>query len=542
MLAIVLLALVSVAILTISFTTPFLTGSGVYSAKDHVVYTTVTTIIATMITMFGIAQLRYLLLSITDNRLQKFVDSLEPNASGIEKLNGRWRTILGIGHLSEQLQNWSITILYLLASLNTAAIVASVTPGTSLRTIPYTPNISIGPSRCSKAVDLNTSFGDYTWSLGNGSKFIILVAADGCPTRQALTLAPNINIINPEAFAYVDNGVAVHTSALGTPISVYSSQKNLAPELNTLIGDQGGNVVSTTQCVPVMIQNPISCRPGGTMMLTGNYQATLFSSDGKCNNTANFMTNTLQDSVMLSRICPHDELGQGTIILGASWIYAHDLALSVGDIANAPHPVNGSTYAVTCTVDARHVFESRTVTLNLQAMNISESDYTRALVSEGGCDMSFTPDVDDVLMGIAAAAPWQLLNQDVGTDGWFDLISQLTLADTTGRQPPWAFQSSQNALEDVLGLTAALVVSRINSSTVTPINASAQVTAMRLGSGNPISAIFSIPPIITTFFLVLLIFRTRISESPCTSDLSGILELGKRLKTKERETILCKMN
>jgi hypothetical protein len=55
----------------------------------------------------------------------------------------------------------------------------------------------------------------------------------------------------------------------------------------------------------------------------------------------------------------------------------------------------------------------------------------------------------------------------------------------------WAFNNSMNALEDILGLTAALVAARPNSSTIA-INGSTFVTPTRVGSGEKFELVFII--------------------------------------------------
>ena len=146
----------------------------------------------------------------------------------------------------------------------------------------------------------------------------IPASAGGCPTRFATVLAGNVNSVNPDVFAYADGGVEVLGSAVGTPLSIYSSQPNIAPDFNTLLGMYGPSVVATTQCVPVMRKNPITCRRGGTITL-GSHQMNLTSFDGRCRYGAGFpFYNPLTDNTMGSKMCAYGEVGQVTMVLGAS--------------------------------------------------------------------------------------------------------------------------------------------------------------------------------------------------------------------------------
>jgi len=531
---------VTATIIALVFAPMHLTTSGVYSTKQRAIYVTVTTLLATIFTALVSAQIQKLLLRQVDS-------DLAASPSDIEGLNRRWRTVLGIGSLADRTRNILIGVVYLFTGLITTAIVASFTPNTSTRSFPYSLGIPLGPNICVGVIPLaQNSGGDYYWNLGNGSVFYIPANAGSCPTRQAVTLAANINIINPNTFAYADMGVAVHASAVGTPITVYSSLPETAPEFNALFSVYGANIVSTTQCVPVMRQNPISCRPGGTVNVDDSLQqVTAVSADGRCSYTESFLLSITQNSVMVKKMCAHDDVGQGTIVIGATMAYANNLARSIGDMSAAAN-TSLATYAVSCAVNTRDVFEYRTVTLGLQNSNTTESSYARSLIGQEPCSPS-SPElssIGDVLFATSAAANWQLLFQNDGIDGWFDTICQLTLGDTTGRKPPWAFSNSVNALEDALGLTSALVASRtalvgskINSSTI-DVNGTVLVIASRIGGGRTFALAFAIPPAAAAAVLLYLMTTTPLSEAVrySTSKLGDLIAFGESLRTRPDST------
>ena len=97
-----------------------------------------------------------------------------------------------------------------------------------------------------------------------------------------MQLVSTINNINPNVFAYADEGVAVAPSAIGTPIYIYSPQAAYNPELSRFISLHGSNIVNTSQCVPVMACNPISCHVGGTIEMGSDYNYTILSDDHLC--------------------------------------------------------------------------------------------------------------------------------------------------------------------------------------------------------------------------------------------------------------------
>jgi hypothetical protein len=259
----------------------YLTTYGIYSTKQHAIYVTGTTILATLFTSFISSQIQKLLLYKLDSQLRQEVT--HPGGSGLVSLTRRWQAILRIGKLVDRGRHLPIALSYIFTSLITTAIVATFSPGQTARLFPYSLKIphGYGPQQCPLIEDLlavEQDCRDYYWNLGNGSA--LWYPANACgPLRVAVTLSGDINTINPDAFAYADSGVAVHSSAIGAPFSVYAPENNTAPEFNALLREYGSSVVNTTQCVPVMVKNPISCRRGGTVILQQNNVMNITSDD-----------------------------------------------------------------------------------------------------------------------------------------------------------------------------------------------------------------------------------------------------------------------
>ena len=198
---------------------------------------------------------------------------------------------------------------------------------------------------------------------------------------------------------------------------------------------------------------------------------------------------------MASVMCAHGEVGQGTIVMGASGSYVIWLASFLND-HDYPRPTDGGdwagyTYAVICTVDARDFWEYRTVTLNLQNSNASDPSYARSLQGHEPCyPIPGTSAINDGLIATSAAA-----------NGLLYLLSDL--ADNW-RPLPYAFNNSVNAL----GLISALVASRINSSTVA-VDGTVVITATTVGSRKAFSFAFIVPPVAAAIVLFYLILTTR---------------------------------
>jgi len=95
----------------------------------------------------------------------------------------------------------------------------------------------------------------------------------------------------------------------------------------------------------------------------------------------------------------------------------------MGDLQNMPSGEIGSTYAITCSVNMGAVFEFRNVILLLSnIMNgDSRSPFGKVISSRPLCTPAINT-ADNSCFGLSAAANWQLLSQNEGTNGYFDTI------------------------------------------------------------------------------------------------------------------------
>ena len=175
------------------------------------------------------------------------------------------------------------------------------------------------------------------------------------------------------------------------------------------------------------------------------------------------------------------------------------------------------------------------MTLQFQATaNGSQSSFARVLSAPNETCVPSNPTISNILFGTAAAANWQTLSQNIGLDGYPDVLLQMA---GDWRRPPYAFNNSANSLEDTLGIVAALVTARVNTSgqyvSADWINAqhnnmsgSAVVAATRLGSGRTEAIIFVVPPLLSFIFLARLTLMK--------------LGLGFTSRKRERESIVPK--
>jgi hypothetical protein len=458
----------------------------------------------------------------------------ERQALGV--LDRKWRGMLGLNKSPlEMLKNWRFFGAYLLCGLITTAIVTAFTPTPVIRTVAYHPvipdanygeYIDVHTHPCVGIVKSGLSLGSYHyWDLSNGSSFYGSTDLHGCPTSKALALSAGINSGNPSDYAYVDSGIATHPTALGASAAVFKS-----PVFQKLSGEYGLSLVNTTQCVPVMQYNPVQCSIAGNTTVVNDQQLSVTSPDGSCSYTGTYpFRNLTRDSVMASWLCSKgnsttDEIGLGTIVFGAftdpngQQPWASDLAGTMNDQTANVGRAGGSTYAVTCTINPRNVFTYRTVTLNVQAGKIKEgSNYTYYLSGGEPCTPIY-PTISNILFVTAAIANHNLVWENLGLDQYFSAIHN---AAGFNRGPPYAFTNSRNALEDTLGLVAALAVSNVpfsggNVSADATENlggsAYALVEATRLGTNALEGLLLLIPPVGSFLILTWLLLNNFLSD------------------------------
>lgn len=533
------LLLVVIFIIVVTFTNPYLTTSGSFPSTSHTLLVVGTTILATLLANLVSSRIRRLLLGQIDISLREMYIRHAPSwdraptpatgeSASISNVDRRWRGILSIDALSEKPHNMGTLLQYLACGLITTAIVAAVTPSATTRVVLYSPIIPDANYEFNAScvymvpsIDIDPTR-DYSWDLKNGSSFYVPANAGGCPTRTALYLADTINNVDPDAYAYADLGVAIQSNAIGTPVSVYSTQANLGQ----LYSNYDLSLLNTTQCVPVMSKNPIQCRKGGTLERdVASNALTATSADGGCTGTLPFpffnVSIPAQQNLMANFMCPAGgpgSIGKGTIVMSGTYGYAGLLADRLLESAPDPLPAD-YTYVVTCTVDTTTAFTYRTVTLQFQAAtNGSQSSFARVLSAADGKEGECTPmhpTISNILFATAAAANWQTLSQNEGIDGYPDVLLQMA---GDWRRPPYAFENSVNALEDTLGVVAALVAARVNTSGLyvpadwagdhgSVVSGEAVVVATRLGSGRLEAVVLVLPPLVSLLILARLMFK-----------------------------------
>jgi len=94
--------------------------------------------------------------------------------------------------------------------------------------VPYSPLISANdPYIFARLWDAEDSSVSCTidWKLNNRSLFCSWAWHGGSPQHRAFKLMGSINANSPDVYAYADLGVAIHSSAIGAPLTLYDAQR-----------------------------------------------------------------------------------------------------------------------------------------------------------------------------------------------------------------------------------------------------------------------------------------------------------------------------
>ncbi|KAM5348923.1 hypothetical protein ACJ41O_008746 [Fusarium nematophilum] len=534
---------VAAGLICVTAATPRLTDSGTYTATQRTIYTTIVTLIASIITTVNLAALRFALLDSVDDHLRQFTHS---SSQVKERLQSRWQTVLAISSIRNSFRNPGISSLMILGALVTTCITAGFTATTSTRTVPYSPLIATSdPYVFARPSDNLTASGStcvLNWLMDNGSHFCSSVWYGDSPQHRAFKLMDGININHPDVYAYSDLGVAIRSSAIGAPLTLYDPQRS-GYGLQDLVRLYQWNVVSASACAPVMVRNPVKCRKGGILSYANNDKVMqLTADDGTCV-AQKELTKPPRDAVwMLKKVCPRGDVGQATFVIGAANSnYAQWVAAGLGERIASHFP--GQTYSAQCEIDVRNgVFEYRMVTLTLSSQSGSNSSsseqlsFNRVLSAGQPCKPPPNTAVSDALFSTIAMAPYFITYED-GAAGWAQsLINVISRYGDYGhavndsiRFPPFAFPDSTNALEDVLGLVGALAGSRavLNMSLV-HTSGSAEVTFLRIGPGQLFALVYALVPLILGLALIWLtmIYNERYDPEWKSSRLMDLVSLG----------------
>ncbi|KAL5418167.1 hypothetical protein PMIN04_007435 [Paraphaeosphaeria minitans] len=509
----------------------------------------------------------------------------------------KWRAVLGINTFYERVTSFKATVLpqlsFLFTGLITTAVVAAVTlTDTTCFMDLEPPRIHSGAdNECTRMLTNNNTERSSPlwefqalWNNDDGSAYFATTNL-GCPSWSGAQFMGSINTINPAHVAYSRNGVGIRSSAIGTPEIFYTNFPEIVEPFDGLHGAKVNQSMLRTvsQCLPVMVTNPVSCRPGGSVSFSSKIPENVSDTEAVFHQTSveaggcNFTQANAEDpngkfGVMVSRFCPQENtVGKGTIAMGATGIISLTLAASIGDEgflamhaenyeAMSAGVVKNVTYALSCDIDVQPTIKWRTLTLELQQGILTTTpSYSKLVSGVDGCAATTNNTANWTLgngyAGGAAAALVAPLSEGRYWNGMTNTIfnQALNVTDTSDRystvaswqklirRAPYGFNQSTNALEDVLGLTTGITMSqmstldsmRSSSPLADPINfhAAAQGHATfactRVGSGQRFAVLFTLPPLLAMLTAIYLISTVpRKPTSFKTSRLEDLIGIG----------------
>ncbi|KAJ3536268.1 hypothetical protein NM208_g6799 [Fusarium decemcellulare] len=457
---------------------------------------------------------------------ERLKEKMKYEPSPKELLDTRWRGVLVIDSLGEKiLYNKKFFFVYLPSALLTTAIVTVFTPNSGRRGTTYYPvvpgpqysyNFTGDSDECAGQGEGSVT-GAYSWDLGNNITFFARYRGD-CPPSRITSHVSNINSKSPDKYAYVDAGVAVERTAMGASAQLYRGTV-----FQKLEEEHGRFLRSTSQCVPVMTSNPVTCKTGGGKLRVGDDPKSLFYVPDKIPGLdigvrlVEFAARDFtKDSGMVNYLWVDDRnntVGPGVMVWSAyndpkgKTLFAKDLARTINDPDKKAGTGGSTTYVVTCEINPLESFEYRWVTLNLQASETTNNTgmaYSRRLSGGGTC----TPKkqtVGNLHFVAATASQYKMVMESYGLDGYFSTVHTVAGED---RGPPYAFSNSKNALEDTLGVISALGVANMDLWDDPVVadavgeggEAEAIIEIKRLG-GNRLVLIALFPPVFSTIIL-----------------------------------------
>ncbi|KAF2635516.1 hypothetical protein P280DRAFT_511153 [Massarina eburnea CBS 473.64] len=550
----------------------------------RVAYNIITTGVATVIARFAAGEIQTQWLHYINHEISE----VQYQVRGNPGIAAKWRAVLGIAPFMERIKHIRATGLAELSIISTALITTAIVSGitltdTTCESVVFPPRIHSGAdNECTRSV-ANSSIERLSplweyrtfWNRDDGSAYFATTNL-GCPSWSGSSNMLSINTINPEKFAYARNGVAVKNSAIGVPEIFYTDFPKLVEPLELPYGHLiiESNLRTVSHCLPVMARNPIQCRAGGNVTFHSEPGKNNISVDaGGCKfDQPDFEDPAGPFGIMVSRLCPtQNAVGQANIAIGATGIISLTLAAAIGDTdfltknANKYDGIrNGSvkdlTYAVSCSVDVKPTIQWRTVTLELEQGNLTTApSYSKVVAGEEGCsapmNSSATWNLGDGYAAGAVAALVPPLSEGRYWNGMTNTIFNIAVKvsetsdrydtveswDKLVRKAPFGFAESNNALEDVLGLTTGITMSQMstlnsmspNSPLLDPRNFSSPVVGnatfacTRVGSGNMSALLFTIPPLFAMAFAIyLLCVVPRQSTKWETSRLDDLIAIG----------------
>ncbi len=283
LIGIVVLLLVTSLVLVVHHTSILLTDFGPLSLSTSRLFNAGITVTATLFASLVSARIRHGLMRSLEARLRRMgtatdaEDRYDPGRElELKRLDRQWRGVLGIDTIPEKLGNISTFIIFLLCGLTTAAVVTALAPSLTNKAVPYHPVVPGYRPRGYFQRIHQVLFRHFALrrlysivlflEVPQSVRLLFHSRRRAAPPALTLTLSNGINKDDPDDYAYSVSGVGIERTAIAAPATIYKSQ-----ELATLSRNYGFSLMSTTQCVPVLVSNPVRCEKGGVVEMIGEH-------------------------------------------------------------------------------------------------------------------------------------------------------------------------------------------------------------------------------------------------------------------------------
>ena len=169
------------------------------------------------------------------------------------------RTLLGLGTFCNQLRFWSTSGSMLLVGLITTAIVAGITPSTTLVEDWYFDIVNTRSIEPCFYTSAGTSNGSFSWKLANGSflNYNSSAATDAlyrCSIQYAPSIFASVPYVPYGDYSYIAGGVPVSKRALGTLFDYTKGGAGFEVALGPWIGPL---LYGIEACLPVLVRSPV---------------------------------------------------------------------------------------------------------------------------------------------------------------------------------------------------------------------------------------------------------------------------------------------
>jgi len=353
-------------------------------------------------------------------------------------------------------------------------------------------------------------------------------------TAKAILLDP-IRKLFGSSYAYAVGGVPIGRDAIGVPVG--GGEVSLGSYYLSIVFGIGlsqpslAHLQSSTNCVPVLIENPVKCEASGNVTVSQNLVQV---NAGGCtiSNPVYAVDPNTQGATAAGACTNGSRVGSATVVIGSVNSHASILA---GLMKDWQYNATEQSFSIACTVDIAPSVAFRQLNYCLNNVNIldtlhgvcspyhvvgegnstcvpiggNSTDYLQASGPPTLIDLNQM--LTDTALATAASASWPLLQENRYSDGWLETLYEYSATGSL------AFNGSRNQIEDTLGLASGIALGlffgRGYGSQVYIDNGLIEFTGVRFGPGEWWTIFYTLPSLFSMLVLSILLWKVRRSLS-----------------------------